>query len=234
MALMSACSSSVDSPTVDTSLKKEIKKFESTPSIEYAKALNSAIVNLEISWKNSYESSRESLHSALDDIQIEVDESFSLVTITAEAGLDFEGDATDLRNGLWLGLDSHSVLDIAVFCAGKNDTGNDPFISLATDILQEIKGTYSTKVWSIGYPSKGVIFQMNWINKSYSIDKYGLRTHSTDPIGMDQIGISTENLKRMANPAGADLRELSDLVPSKFAKRSWYNGYCADSQRRLN
>jgi hypothetical protein len=229
LLVTSACSSSVDSTERD-----EAVKAQSDPSTEYAKALKSVMVDLEDHWKQSYSMSRQSLYSALNTIQVEVDKDFSVVTITAE--LDFKGkDASDLRDGGWVGYVTEPELDTKLFCAGKNDTDLDTFEALITDTMEEMLGIYSVSdLSSLGLPSKGLIIRMNWNHLTYSVDKYGDETKKRDFIGVDQFGISTENLKKIKDPALANYRELSDFAPLKFAKQSWFNGYCAYAQKSIN
>ena len=235
--LISGCGSSSRNSTLSegnsfNEKKSKVEEAEPLPShFVYATALNRTMSDLQAYWANSILESHQALDKTLVNIKVEVDETFSMITVTAES--DFYGNIED---GGWAGLTNPPDLEPRIFCAGQNYIGGDVFGQFLEGIFGEILGgdLTLTSISSLEMPSKGVVIRMVWNQVTTSLDKFGSEITKKKYIGTDQVGISTENLKKITDSGLADYRQLSDLVQLKYAKKSWFDGSCARSQQANN
>ena len=228
--LLSGCSQNGINPEIQKTIPQAIP----SPQIEVTSPKDLFTSRLSTDIKNQLESygkftvSLEALALSrfIKYVDVESDPQFEIVTITAEAehyGDIFSGSAVGLVFDTPIGTPK-------IFCSGKNDFGDDTFLRYVKMIFRDIlaAGGYET------VPSKGLIFRINWSSVDDITDEFGVTTQKNERIGTDQIGISNSNLMKIADPNLADYRRLSDLAPVKYAKKSWYNGVCANSQRSTN
>jgi hypothetical protein len=232
---LSSCSSSTaQKVSISSNENKTVETVKPvfSPAEEYSYALRNSIDVLRNFWSGTEGTAMQGLDDTLKTVNVEIDESFSIVTISAES----EFTPSDLSSGRWVEFTNPPNSEVRTFCIGDNYLGGDIFGTFHGQIFNEILGgEYTfTDLSRLPMPSKGFVIKMAWYQTSTSIDKFGAETTKRAYIGTDEVGVSTENLKKISDPGLADYRQLSDLIKLKYAKRSWFNGVCKEAQRANN
>ena len=234
--LLSGCSTPTDE-TMANSSDETMATPILPPKEQFIKVLNENFTNYLDYWRTAPGVNDQALSKFITSINVESDEAFSTVTINANT--EFGGDKADLTMGALIGaqLDSINGMRAVVYCAGKtypndeDDTFNEFVEWIAIGLNDYVASTYPTK---LDFPTKGIVIKMSWSKATTTVDKYGSETKKLSPIGIDQVGISTENFTKITDVFSAKYRELSDIAPVKYAKKSWHDGLCAISQSRNN
>ena len=221
--VVSSCTSSKKSQDqISTNIESTIE----TPSQKFVSALEANIVALQLYWDDSELAVNQGINKFVSSVQVESDNEYSVVTITAQA----ETNSDELAKGKSIFFDKD--LNLKMFCTGNTWT------SFYNSVFNEILGsafTFGPRNMSIlELPSTGVVIKMVWNQVTTSTDEFGSEITSKKLIGTDQLGISTSNLEKVTDPMGADYRKLSDLVTAKYAKQSWHDGRCAREQTNYN
>jgi hypothetical protein len=229
--LLSGCAGSTDESAETGSTSEATSSLP--PKEQFIKVLNENFDSRLKYWSEAPLVNDQALSKFITDIKVESDEAFSTVTITANAELDSE--QADISMGSLVGaqFDNVNGLRAVVYCAGKSypndeDTFNIFVKTMAIDF--QIKDDMA----ALKFPSKGIIVKMSWNKAVTTVDKYGAETKKLSMIGTDQVGISTENFGKIADVYSAKYRELSDIAPAKYAKKSWHDGLCAIGQSQNN
>jgi hypothetical protein len=234
--VLTSCSSSTDTAESDLSAQSEISA-EPTPALppkeQFIKVLNENFVSRLDYWSSAVDVNDQALSKFLSGIEVTSDESFSTVTIVANA--DFGGENADLTMGSLVGtqMDNVNGLSAAVYCAGKTyPNGDDTFNNFVKNLALDFQINDDMK--ELEFPSNGIIIQMAWSKSTISVDKFGNENKKLSKIGVDQVGISTANFAKIADVFSANYRKLSDIAPVKYAKKSWHDGLCAIGQSQNN
>lgn len=229
--LVSGCAGSTDEGAETGSTSEATSSLP--PKEQFIKVLNENFDSRLKYWSEAPLVNDQALSKFITDINVESDEAFSTVTITANAELDSE--QADLSLGSLVGtqIDNVNGMRAVVYCAGKTypndeDTFNIFVKNIAIDF--QIKDAMA----ALKFPSRGIIIKMSWNKAVTTVDKYGAETKKLSIIGTDQVGISTENFGKIADVYNAKYRELSDIAPAKYAKKSWHDGLCAIGQSQNN
>jgi hypothetical protein len=229
--LLSGCSSSSGESAQSNSSTDVPSNLP--PKEQFIKVLNENFDSRLDYWSKAVGVNDQALSKFITNISVESDEAFSLVTITANAEIDSEKG--DLSMGALIGtqIDNVNGMRAVAYCAGKtypsdDDTFNNFVKHIAIDF--EINDAMA----ALKFPSKGIIVKMSWSKSTLTVDKYGTETKKLSAIGTDQLGISTENFGKISDVYSAKYRELSDIAPVKYAKKSWYDGLCAIAQSENN
>lgn len=235
--LLSGCSSSSSQTTESGESSQTQPSSEPTKSLppkeQFITVLNENFASRLKYWSSAVDVNDQALSKFITDINVESDEAFSTVTITANA--EIGGENADLVMGSLVGtqMDNVNGLRAAVFCAGKtypndDDTFNNFVKNFAIDF--EINDAMA----ALEFPTNGIIIKMSWSKATTTVDKFGSETKKLSKIGIDQVGISTENFGKIADVFSAKYRKLSDIAPVKYAKKSWHDGLCALGQSQNN
>jgi hypothetical protein len=228
LATLTACSSSTSTDTPEV-----LPKSTATPAEAFVNTLKSNFDDRLQWWSTATGVNDQALAKFISSIDVTTDDSFTVVTISANAQIG--GDNADLSMGSLVGtqIDNVNGLQAAVYCAGKtwpndDDTFNNFVKTLAVDF--EINDDMK----ALQFPAEGIIIKMIWSKSTTKTDDYGNEEVNLSPIGTDQVGISTANFKKIADAYNANYRKLSDIAPVKYSKNSWYSGLCAIGQSQNN
>lgn len=229
--LLSGCAGS----TVESAETGSISEATSSlpPKEQFIKVLNENFDSRLKYWSEAPDVNDQALSKFITDIKVESDEAFSTVTITANAELD-SGQA-DISMGSLVGaqFDNVNGLRAVVYCAGKSYPNDEDTFNIFVKTMA-IDFQINDDMAALKFPSKGIIVKMSWNKAVTTVDKYGAETKKLSMIGTDQVGISTENFGKIADVYSAKYRELSDIAPAKYAKKSWHDGLCAIGQSQNN
>jgi len=229
--LLSGCASSTDESAENGSTNETTSSLP--PKEQFIKVLNENFDSRLKYWSEAPLVNDQALAKFITDINVESDEAFSTITITASAELDSE--QADLSMGSLVGtqIDNVNGLRAVVYCAGKSYPNNEDTFNIFVKTMA-IDFQINDEMAALKFPSKGIIVKMVWNKAVTSVDKYGTETKKLSLIGTDQVGISTENFGKIADVYSAKYRELSDIAPAKYAKKSWHDGLCATGQSLNN
>jgi hypothetical protein len=229
--ILSGCSSSSDESAQSESGVETTSSLP--PKEQFIKVLNENFDSRLDYWSDAALVNDQALSKFITDINVESDEAFSIVTITANAELDSK--QADLSLGSLVGtqIDNVNGMRAVVYCAGKTYPNDEDTFNIFVKNLA-IDFQINDAMAALKFPSKGIIVKMSWNKAVTTVDKYGAETKKLSIIGTDQVGISTENFGKIADVYSAKYRELSDIAPAKYAKKSWHDGLCAIGQSQNN
>jgi hypothetical protein len=229
--LLSGCSSSTDESAETGSTTETSSSLP--PKEQFIKVLNENFDSRLKYWSEAPLVNDQALSKFITSINVESDEAFSTVTITANAELD--SNQADLSMGSLVGtqIDNVNGLRAVVYCAGKSYPNDEDTFNIFVKTMA-IDFQINDEMAALKFPSKGIIVKMTWNKAVTTVDKYGAETKKLSIIGTDQVGISTENFGKIADVYSAKYRELSDIAPAKYAKKSWHDGMCAIGQSQNN
>ena len=235
--LFSGCSSSSDETIASGKSAQSESSVEPTPNLppkeQFIKVLNENFTSRLNYWSSAVDVNDQALSKFITGINVESDEAFSTVTITANA--EIGGENADLAMGSLVGtqMDNVNGMRAAVFCAGKTyPNDDDTFNNFVKNIAIDFQ--INDSMAALQFPTKGIIVRMSWNKAITTVDKFGSETKKLSIIGTDQVGISTENFGKIADVFSAKYRKLSDIAPVKYAKKSWHDGLCAIGQSQNN
>ena len=229
--LLSGCTSSTDESAETGSTTETSSSLP--PKEQFIKVLNENFDSRLKYWSEAPLVNDQALSKFITSINVESDEAFSTVTITANAELD--SNQADLSMGSLVGtqIDNVNGLRAVVYCAGKSYPNDEDTFNIFVKTMA-IDFQINDEMAALKFPSKGIIVKMTWNKAVTTVDKYGAETKKLSIIGTDQVGISTENFGKIADVYSAKYRELSDIAPAKYAKKSWHDGMCAIGQSQNN
>lgn len=203
------------------------------PSVQFVNALQSNFDSRLEWWSNASDVNDQALSKFITSIEVSTDDSFSVVTVTANA--EIGGENADLGMGSLVGtqVDPVNGLSAAVYCAGKTyPNGDDTFNNFVKTMAVDFE--INDEMKSLKFPTKGIVVKMIWNKSTVSKDKYGNESKKLSPIGTDQVGISTTNFEKISDAFSADYRKLSDIAAVTYARKSWHDGLCAAGQSANN
>jgi hypothetical protein len=229
--LFSGCAGSTDESAETGSTNETTSSLP--PKEQFIKVLNENFDSRLKYWSEAPLVNDQALSKFITDIKVESDEAFSKITITANAELDSE--QADLSMGSLVGtqMDNVNGLRAVVYCAGKSYPNDEDTFNIFVKTMA-IDFQINDEMAALKFPSEGIIVKMVWNKAVTTVDKYGTETKKLSIIGTDQVGISTENFGKIADVYSAKYRELSDIAPAKYAKKSWHDGLCATGQSLNN
>jgi hypothetical protein len=181
--------------------------------------------------KNAISNEDMSLQYFVYDNEVSTENEFEIATINLYAEISSE----DVKDGASVGTFAPNLnnLQAKVFCAGPNYLGKSIFLNYVQHFFQDLNLRIDN-LHKISLPTKGIVFRLNWREVKVSADKYGSEENIYKEIGIDEVSISTKNVKLVTNYLKADFLKLSDMKPPKIARTSWYSGICESAQMLNN
>jgi hypothetical protein len=181
--------------------------------------------------KNAISNEDISLQHFVYDHEVSTDNEFEIATINLYAEIPSE----DVKDGASVGTYAPNLnnLQAKVFCAGPNYLGKSIFLNYVQHFFQDLNLRIDN-LHKISLPTKGIVFRLNWRQVKVVADKYGSEENIYKGIGIDEVSISTKNIKLVKNYLKADFLKLSDMKPPKKARASWYSGICESAQMLNN
>jgi hypothetical protein len=180
---------------------------------------------------NAWSNAGLSLQHFVYDYSIEIDDALEFASITLRSQIKAD---SDLGMGSQVGIFNNSGnFQAKVFCAGQNYNSLDTFSYFVSSFLNDQRNNFE-ELDGLVLPSKGIQFTMEWREVKTVTDKFGTQTEKYRPIGVDMIGLTSEEIVKIVDPDIINLYKFNELSVPKKARNSWHSGLCAEGQRINN